>query len=437
MPLRRAVEGLWLALGGPACVLAPADLDDAEVFFGLLERIEIAGGLVDFALLEEELTRLYALPDAGADHAAVQVMTLHKAKGLEFDTVIVPGLGRAPPRPESPLLLWAERPRAQADADLLLAPIRATGADKDPIYAYLKRLDAERGRLEDGRLLYVAATRAKQRLHLLGHTARDADGQVREPASGSLLRTLWPAVRELYEAAARAPSPAPTAVAGATTPSLPGIRRLAASWKLPPAPPAVEGAATVPAVAEQVVEFDWAGEAARHIGTVVHRYLLRIARDGVARWDAARIHGLHDTFVRQLARRGVARHDCEDAARRVAQALTNTLTDARGRWLLDGGHREAHSEYALSGILGGRFVNLALDRTFVDADGTRWIVDYKTGAHTGTGQEEFLDREQERYRAQLERYARLMAGLDPRPIRLGLYFPLLGGWREWTPGALD
>jgi len=22
-------------------------------------------------------------------------------------------------------------------------------------------------------------------------------------------------------------------------------------------------------------------------------------------------------------------------------------------------------------------------------------------------------------------------GLGPQPIRLGLYFPLLGGWREW------
>ena len=435
LPLRRAVEGLWLALGGPACVLTPADLDDAEVYFGLLEKIETAGGLSDFASLEAELTRLYALPDAGADHAAVQIMTLHKAKGLEFDTVIVPGLGRAPPRPESPLLAWAERPRALASADLLLAPIRAAGADKDPIYAYLKRLDAERTRLEEGRLLYVAATRAKKRLHLLGHTARDADGRVREPAAGSLLRTLWPAVCELYERAARAPASAAALTTEAPTPVLPGIRRLARDWCLPPPPPAVEGATAAPP-ADQTIEFDWAGETARHVGTVVHRYLLRIARDGMACWDTARIRGLHATFVRQLARRGVAQHECEAAARRVAEALTNTLADARGRWLLDGSHADAHSEYAVSGVLGGRFMNLALDRTFVDQHGTRWIVDYKTGIHTGGGLDEFLDRERERYAPQLERYARLMTGLDTRPIRLGLYFPLLGGWREWAPGAL-
>ena len=40
-------------------------------------------------------------------------------------------------------------------------------------------------------------------------------------------------------------------------------------------------------------------------------------------------------------------------------------------------------------------------------------------------------RERERYRGQLEGYAAIMRVLDGRPIRLGLYFPLLGGWREW------
>jgi hypothetical protein len=64
-------------------------------------------------------------------------------------------------------------------------------------------------------------------------------------------------------------------------------------------------------------------------------------------------------------------------------------------------------------------------------------VDYKTGTHEGADLEAFLDRERERYRPQLERYAQLMRGLDARPIRLGLYFPLLGGWREWEFSAAD
>ena len=50
--------------------------------------------------------------------------------------------------------------------------------------------------------------------------------------------------------------------------------------------------------------------------------------------------------------------------------------------------------------------------------------------------ENFLEAEKERYRGQLERYARLMALRDDRPIRLGLYFPLLGAWLEWGAGVV-
>ena len=75
-----------------------------------------------------------------------------------------------------------------------------------------------------------------------------------------------------------------------------------------------------------------------------------------------------------------------------------------------------------------------IDRTFLDKDGNRWIVDYKTSSHTGSDLEEFLDREQERYREQMDRYSAIMRRTDRRPVMIGLYFPLIGGWREWGGG---
>jgi hypothetical protein len=59
-------------------------------------------------------------------------------------------------------------------------------------------------------------------------------------------------------------------------------------------------------------------------------------------------------------------------------------------------------------------------------------VDYKTSDHQGGGLDHFLDEEQRRYRGQLERYAKLIGPAEGR-VRLGLYFPLLDGWREWQP----
>jgi len=76
-------------------------------------------------------------------------------------------------------------------------------------------------------------------------------------------------------------------------------------------------------------------------------------------------------------------------------------------------------------------ISNSIDRTFVDSDGTRWIIDYKTSRHEEEDVDAFLDQQQERYKEQLEKYGALMKLHEDEPIRLGLYFPLLKGWREW------
>jgi ATP-dependent exoDNAse (exonuclease V) beta subunit len=433
--LRAWVEGVWIALGGPACV-GDGDLDDAQVLLEVLDEVEEGGDLVERGALVERIERLYARPDPQGD-ARLQVMTIHKAKGLEFDTVIVPGLGRRPRAADTRLLMWLPRPQG----DLLLAPIRETGAETDPIYRYISELDREKGRLEDGRLLYVAATRARRRLHLIGATScrEDDEGLVSPapPPSTSLLARLWPAVERDFIAAAGSSAPAALAEekAVAETPQARRVplRRLDAAWEPPPVPSAVDvaWAPHVVAAPADFIEFAWAGETARHVGTVTHRLLQQCARAGIndaARLDARRVER---TARLALAALGVPAADAAAAAAKVRTALWMTLDDDRGRWILDPAHDDARCEYALSGVEAGRVRRVVIDRCFIDADGVRWIIDYKTGVHQGAGVETFLDQEQARYREQLERYAELFRKREARRIRLGLYFPLLQGWREW------
>jgi ATP-dependent exoDNAse (exonuclease V) beta subunit len=375
---------------------------------------------------------------AGDD--AVQLMTIHKAKGLEFDHVIVPGLGKVPPAAGKQLFLWMERP-AQPEAsdsrspasstNLLLAPIEETGGELDPIYAWIKQLAAEKAGFEDGRLLYVAATRARKRLHLLGETRLfvEAGAQAaRNPDSRSLLAKLWPVVSgEFQRAAATATMPASAGAAADTMPDQ-SLRRLVSTWSLPAAPPALAWtAARETARAQDDIEYSWAGETARRVGSVVHRWLQRIAEDELNGWNAARIKSMRESFANELAARGVAQAQLAAAAERVTQALANALADPRGRWLL-GPQQNARNEYRLTAMIDGERRNLVMDRSFTGADGKRWIVDYKASGHEGTDVEAFLDREQERYRVQLARYAQALA--QGGPVMLGLYFPLLGGWRE-------
>ena len=107
--LRDRVEAAWLSLGGPACVEDETDLEDAAVYLDALEEAEEAGAIADLAAFEERLHKLWALPDVHAAANDVQIMTIHKAKGLEFDHVIVPGLGRVPRGDDKRLFLWMER----------------------------------------------------------------------------------------------------------------------------------------------------------------------------------------------------------------------------------------------------------------------------------------------------------------------------------------
>src|SRR5687768_5975128 len=64
---------------------------------------------------------------------------------------------------------------------------------------------------------------------------------------------------------------------------------------------------------EAEIEFSWAGETARRVGTVVHRWLQRIGQDELHGWGSTRIGALEIEFGRELRRRGVSELDLSAA----------------------------------------------------------------------------------------------------------------------------
>jgi DNA helicase-2/ATP-dependent DNA helicase PcrA len=121
---------------------------------------------------------------------AVQLLTMHGAKGLEWPVVIVPGLtGDVFPSKGQERGDWC------ANAKVLPFPLRGDAADlpalelercadQKEVQAALQRHDAacrERDLLEERRLLYVAATRAEDLLVLTG-TRWATGSKVREPS---------------------------------------------------------------------------------------------------------------------------------------------------------------------------------------------------------------------------------------------------------------
>ena len=90
LPLVDRVRAAWIALGGPACGDGALDLAGADRYFTELAAHERGGDVPDWDAFVEAAGKLYAMPEH-APAGVVEAMTLHKAKGLESDTVNLPG----------------------------------------------------------------------------------------------------------------------------------------------------------------------------------------------------------------------------------------------------------------------------------------------------------------------------------------------------------
>jgi ATP-dependent helicase/nuclease subunit A len=434
LSIRDSIESFWIQLGGPATLLNNTDLENCSTYFSLLDSLEQGGTIEDLKELLDDVSQLYATPDVKADNQ-LQVMTIHKAKGLEFDHVILPGLGRSPRSSQNDLLVWLLRQRENNKEDLVLAPIREAGNFQAPIYDYINNTDKAKQIYEDARLLYVATTRTKKTLHLLGHAGvKEKKDEIScVPQSRSLLGHLWPTVKSVYEqympASAEQSEEEFDVVINQET------KRLKKNWTLPDMPAVTQWQQPTENTSEDervIIEFEWAGETTKHIGSVVHNAIQCIAEDGIGKWTVEYINAEHKSFDSALKQLGVPETEREDAVKRVIHALINMLDDERGQWILSSSHIQQQNEYSISGIIDNKLSNAILDRTFIDEDGVRWIIDYKTSRHEGENLNNFLDHEKLRYQEQLEKYGSLMKQLGEENIKFGLYFPLLQGWREWS-----
>jgi ATP-dependent exoDNAse (exonuclease V) beta subunit len=437
VPLRTLVESVWLSLGGLAALHAGAEGEaerrDVEAYLDLLAEIAVADALPEPARLQTKLGELYAPADT-ASEIRVELMTIHTAKGLEFDTVIVPGLGRRPRHDEAQLLYWRQR-IVEGRQHLLLGALEpaGTGAKDGTVEGYLQQLQKDRTREENKRLLYVAATRARRKLHLLGHVKTPKPGAELAPEPNSLLQILWD-VPEIRGAFAARPLPAAEEAEPQATAAV-KLRRLPQSWRMTAPVSPVSWKAAARGAVEETHTFDWAGDRLRRIGTVTHAFLHRIAREGLATWNDAMLARRTVNIRAALLGAGLSPDDLDEAAEKVTTALGNLLHGERGRWLL-AAHEEAQSELEITAVIAGEVRRLKVDRTFVE-NGVRWIVDYKVADRQGGDRSSFLAAQMEKYRPDLERYRQAMAALDARATRLALYFPLLNEFCELPDGAAD
>lgn len=427
--------GIWLTIGGPATLAHANALSNVNVFFKLVSELEQAELTIKISQLEDKLRQLYA-NTTGSENHQLMMMTIHKSKGLEFDHVIIPQCHRTMPNDPSQILAWLEKPNTFGHSDLVLAPIKSSMDEDDPIYRYIRRIEKQKLEHEAKRLLYVAATRAKRTLHFFATLTREDDAlaEIQSPSKGSFLQMLWPLYQKQFM----------SNLTEATDNNTQNINlshhtnlltRLHHEWK---APLFNDNIINIPAYIDpekQKIDLLENTLTARHTGTVVHLTLAQIAHEGLDKWQNYNHEDLLLRWRKQLQALGVPTEELTQAAAFIHKAIDHTLQDKRGQWILSQEHSDAHNEYALTAVINNKIEHIIIDRCFVDNTGTQWIIDYKTATpQNGTDTTQFLQQQHELHHKQLQRYAQAMAQLTQKPIKCGLYFPLWGGWLEfYTP----
>ena len=456
------LERAWLALGGARCVDA-AGRANLDLLWRAIDAFPSGEQDLLGSALDAALEKLTALPDPESDeNCGVQLMTIHKAKGLEFEVVIVPDLQIGPGRSDAPLLSWLERGLAEPDesgepTEFLVAPIAAKGADRGKTREWVDRVRREREHQEQRRLLYVAASRAREQLHFFARpaykTAKDGSLTLVEPRA-SLLSTAWPAlepeIRRLFEAW-RAQAPAPLlAIAAAAAHAHPSdliprgtlLRRLPSGARVSLPSAATPSSGTGIAGLTGLYERHEGGLRSRALGIAVHALLEEIARLRASlEWDAVRA-ALPRFSSRSAAQIRATGFSPSEAALMAAQTLEIALKatrDPTGAWILSP-RADAQSEVRWAGLASGVLRTVRVDRVFraglePQSEGANvwWIVDYKTAHEEGLNSRAALPELREEFAPQLAAYAEFLRNLHGADalVRAGLYYPRFPAFDWW------
>ncbi|MGO3890468.1 MAG: UvrD-helicase domain-containing protein [Paenalcaligenes sp.] len=408
-PFAGWLQEVWQQLGAERVYAHSADRDDAEQVFRLLENLAPYGD-VSVEDFEARVERLFAVPQGAGE--CVEIMTIHKSKGLEFESVILYGLERAARGDTAPLIRLEH-----SNGRLLLGPVKPRGSeDQDPVSAFLAKREQQRAFHEANRLLYVAVTRARSQLHVVADMKLNDAGQFKEPSAQSLLGRIWGCL----------PVDEPEQVEREIQGSL--VMGNAPRWLQ-----RVQHIQPIAALPQPVSmahnEWRWPESTQNEsaLGIVAHAWLERMASAPDQFTEAASITPYATTMRTQLLRAGTEPERVMQSLAILQQTLGATLASERGQWLL--GVAKAYREWSLLDA-GGRVsvIDLAISQE------DHWlIVDYKTSAPTdGESVPAFEQRMLQRHSAQLQRYCEQVQALDGRQAKAALYFPRVDLWVPYS-----
>ena len=448
--LRDIVETGWRLLCGSACITSRLENDSVQCFLDLIEQNEVAGGIADMGEFELAIEQAFVPSPVELEASGLHLLTMHKAKGLEFDHVLIPALNRIGRSDDRPLYISHERVNQHGDNRLFLAGLTEAGEDDSPLYNLLRHEHELKNQLESTRLLYIAITRARKSASLYATLARenceniDADpddvkSRLKDPAKRSLLAKIWPFLdaEKIQVTAIEENKGYRRLIKGMQDEKQQAthIRRFNSVWQLKESEKIVQQARSL---SGRRPGLRWPDSSLLAIrGTLIHRCLEQyvLAADQQAWLDG--LSHLRSWWALQLRHLNPDVDEVETeinaielCCNSIEQEVRNTLQDASINWVFNPQLEDSQCELTLSRIgrkLGEQVIeNRVIDRTFM-AGNHRWIIDYKTSSPWPDEDESaFITRMTEEFYSQLTVYKRLFKAMEPEvPIKTALLFTAL------------
>ncbi len=352
---------------------------EAFLFFDILENACEKQIMPSSKDIQEKLKQTFVSSFQGTQ---IQVMTIHKSKGLEFDWVILPDMGTKTRNSDKTLFNTYNNP--QTGRTFVLPN------HQHPNLKILDAFNQKQEAYEAQRICYVAFTRAKKRLYCL-------DSQ-ETPQKNSFRALFQPKAFQKGQ------------ITRQTQPSQ------------------IDGKASLKRIPEKNYIQHHPPQPYHHPGMPFENHLwekqLGIAAHRILQWICEFHPQATQDIPWQLATQifksqGFSDADGQKALQQIQQWLIPSLNHPKGQWITQS-HSFEKNEFELLYQDESIVRQIIIDRLFID-EGRLWIIDFKTKNH------------KPEYQIQLERYAKAIHTLYPEyPIHCGLFFIATQEFIPWT-----
>lgn len=388
------LEKLWQGLLGPVIYSAQSD---QLAIAALIELIEASPDLIDSAETLEARLSSHRMSHSG--DAQVEIMTMHKSKGLEFDRVILVQAARGTRTESRPLFAWGEV-NSSSNYGFLIGCTKNESEEAPGIGNWLhhrnKMLDLE----ESKRLLYVAATRAKRSLLITASFSTPTNDEVPKPVATSLLHQIWPAVVDQVHWQECVTSTSDDALQSAVKP--PQYRRVSRQGHDSVSPQRERSSIDVNGVGTAATTES--GLALR--GILIHKlFEFALRKSEMPRLT----NNKKQIITKELLEAGLSFESALKEVEIIAETTLKTADSELAPWLFIDPDWIREPEFPIVEHVDGEPKTRVLDLVLRHISKPEvYIIDFKTGQPaSGESEQEFKDRMTSLYCEQLESYRRL------------------------------